>query len=150
MWWEVFGEVFSFICRRLCKCQKLVVKAFKISHCFSRLPFKVIETGAFCIWNESNLAALVVELEAPRCKVHQHDVRIRDHLVQRMLAHSDLVCGLDYNSEGMLASGGNDAWRTCKFFVIYIIIYNSFFCQLPTKNDVFLWSMCSLMGNPLI
>eukprot|EP00490_Sorites_sp_Unknown_P012335 CAMPEP_0114641488 /NCGR_PEP_ID=MMETSP0191-20121206/2285_1 /TAXON_ID=126664 /ORGANISM="Sorites sp." /LENGTH=429 /DNA_ID=CAMNT_0001853535 /DNA_START=30 /DNA_END=1319 /DNA_ORIENTATION=- len=49
-------------------------------------------------------------------EVHQHDVRVREHLVGRMTAHSDLVCGLDYNSEGMLASGGNDnmvcIWET--------------------------------------
>jgi len=49
-------------------------------------------------------------------EIHQHDVRIRDHLVSRMISHADLVCGLDYNSEGMLASGGNDnlvcIWET--------------------------------------
>lgn len=41
-------------------------------------------------------------------EVHQHDVRVREHLVGRMVAHSDLVCGLDYSSDGILASGGND------------------------------------------
>lgn len=49
-------------------------------------------------------------------EVHQHDVRVREHLVNRMVHHTDLVCGLDYNSEGMLASGGNDdtvcIWET--------------------------------------
>ena len=49
-------------------------------------------------------------------EIHQHDVRVRDHLVGRLAAHADLVCGLDFNSEGMLASGGNDnmvcIWET--------------------------------------
>ncbi|CAE7239564.1 cdc20 [Symbiodinium natans] len=49
-------------------------------------------------------------------EIHQHDVRVRDHLVNRMTSHADLVCGLDYNCEGMLASGGNDnlvcIWET--------------------------------------
>lgn len=42
-------------------------------------------------------------------EIHQHDVRMREHLILRRAGiHSDLVCGLDYNAEGMLASGGND------------------------------------------
>lgn len=42
-------------------------------------------------------------------EIHKHDVRVKDHLVCRLTgAHSELVCGLDYSSEGMLASGGND------------------------------------------
>eukprot|EP00930_Biecheleria_cincta_P058032 TRINITY_DN43895_c0_g1_i1.p1 TRINITY_DN43895_c0_g1~~TRINITY_DN43895_c0_g1_i1.p1 ORF type:complete len:473 (-),score=70.23 TRINITY_DN43895_c0_g1_i1:501-1871(-) len=42
-------------------------------------------------------------------EIHHHDVRVRDHLVARLCgSHSDLVCGLDYSSDGMLASGGND------------------------------------------
>lgn len=42
-------------------------------------------------------------------ELHQHDVRMRDHLIGRRTGvHADLVCGLDYNVEGMLASGGND------------------------------------------
>lgn len=46
---------------------------------------------------------------AADAEIHQHDVRIRDHLVGRRVgAHADLVCGLDYNADGMLASGGND------------------------------------------
>ena len=49
-------------------------------------------------------------------EIHQHDVRVREHLISRMTSHSDLVCGLDYNCEGMLASGGNDnlvcIWET--------------------------------------
>lgn len=40
--------------------------------------------------------------------VHNHDVRERHHLVAQLAGHDDLVCGLDYSSEGVLASGGND------------------------------------------
>lgn len=46
---------------------------------------------------------------AQDAEVHHHDVRAKDHLVNRLIgAHADLVCGLDYNSDGVLASGGND------------------------------------------
>jgi len=46
---------------------------------------------------------------AADAEIHHHDVRVRDHLVGRLAgAHTDLVCGLDYSSDGMLASGGND------------------------------------------
>mmetsp|Transcript_22138 Transcript_22138/g.61917 ORF Transcript_22138/g.61917 Transcript_22138/m.61917 type:complete len:444 (-) Transcript_22138:400-1731(-) len=42
-------------------------------------------------------------------EIHNHDVRMREHLILRRAGvHADLVCGLDYNAEGMLASGGND------------------------------------------
>mmetsp|Transcript_93683 Transcript_93683/g.242506 ORF Transcript_93683/g.242506 Transcript_93683/m.242506 type:complete len:437 (+) Transcript_93683:44-1354(+) len=42
-------------------------------------------------------------------EIHQHDVRVREHLIGRRAGvHADFVCGLDYNTEGMLASGGND------------------------------------------
>jgi len=42
-------------------------------------------------------------------EIHHHDVRIRDHLVGRLSgAHADFICGLDYSSDGVLASGGND------------------------------------------
>jgi len=41
-------------------------------------------------------------------EVHHHDVRVREHLVGRALAHADFVCGLDYSADGALASGGND------------------------------------------
>ena len=62
-------------------------------------------------WHKHMLSSGCADAE-----VHQHDVRVREHLVSRMSAHSDLVCGLDYNSEGMLASGGNDnivcIWET--------------------------------------
>eukprot|EP00438_Fugacium_kawagutii_P010753 Skav218269 [mRNA] locus=scaffold2035:278950:280242:+ [translate_table: standard] len=62
-------------------------------------------------WHKHMLSSGCADAE-----IHQHDVRVREHLVARMSAHSDLVCGLDYNSEGMLASGGNDnmvcIWET--------------------------------------
>jgi cell division cycle protein 20 (cofactor of APC complex) len=46
---------------------------------------------------------------AADAEIHHHDVRRKDHLVGRLAgAHSDLVCGLDYNAEGWLASGCND------------------------------------------
>jgi len=55
-------------------------------------------------WHEHMLSSGSADAE-----VHQHDVRVKEHLVNRLAgAHSDLVCGLDYNSEGLLASGGND------------------------------------------
>uniref|UniRef100_A0A7S2Q557 CDC20/Fizzy WD40 domain-containing protein n=1 Tax=Zooxanthella nutricula TaxID=1333877 RepID=A0A7S2Q557_9DINO len=42
-------------------------------------------------------------------EIHQHDVRMREHLMLRRAGvHTDLVCGMDYNAEGLLASGGND------------------------------------------
>jgi cell division cycle protein 20 (cofactor of APC complex) len=55
-------------------------------------------------WHEHVLSSGGADAE-----VHHHDVRVRDHLVGRLVgAHSDLVCGLDYSSGGSLASGGND------------------------------------------
>lgn len=42
-------------------------------------------------------------------EIHHHDVRVKEHLVARLTGlHSDLVCGLDYSADGVLASGGND------------------------------------------
>lgn len=50
-------------------------------------------------------------------EIQHHDVRMREHLTARLKAHSDLVCGLDYSSDGILASGGNDnvvcIWDQC-------------------------------------
>jgi len=55
-------------------------------------------------WNDHMLSSGAADAE-----IHQHDVRVREHLVNRLSgAHSDLVCGLDYSSDGILASGGND------------------------------------------
>lgn len=55
-------------------------------------------------WHEHMLSSGAADAE-----VHQHDVRARDHLVGRLAgAHTDLVCGLDYSSDGVLASGSND------------------------------------------
>eukprot|EP00440_Ansanella_granifera_P067789 gb/GFBE01073538.1/.p1 GENE.gb/GFBE01073538.1/~~gb/GFBE01073538.1/.p1 ORF type:complete len:444 (+),score=94.25 gb/GFBE01073538.1/:1-1332(+) len=55
-------------------------------------------------WNQHQLSSGAADAE-----VHHHDVRVKDHLTARLTgAHSDLVCGLDYSSDGMLASGGND------------------------------------------
>jgi len=42
-------------------------------------------------------------------EIHHHDVRVKDHLVGRLSgAHTDFICGLDYSTDGVLASGGND------------------------------------------
>jgi len=62
-------------------------------------------TGHICAlaWNDHILSSASADAE-----VHQHDVRERNHLVSRLTGHDDMVCGLDYNSEGLLASGGND------------------------------------------
>merc|ERR1719469_977928 len=55
-------------------------------------------------WHEHTLSSGALDGE-----IHHHDVRVRDALVGRLqVAHGDLVCGLDYSSEGVLASGGND------------------------------------------
>jgi cell division cycle protein 20 (cofactor of APC complex) len=55
-------------------------------------------------WNDHILSSGAADAE-----VHHHDVRAKDHLAGRLVgAHSDLVCGLDYSSDGWLASGGND------------------------------------------
>lgn len=55
-------------------------------------------------WHEYMLSSGAADTE-----VHHHDVRARDHLANRLTgAHADLVCGLDYSSDGVLASGGND------------------------------------------
>lgn len=55
-------------------------------------------------WNDHMLSSGAGDGE-----IHHHDVRVKDHLVGRLVgAHSDLVCGLDYNSDGWLASGSND------------------------------------------
>lgn len=55
-------------------------------------------------WHEHVLSSGAGDAE-----IHHHDVRVRDALVGRLQgAHADLVCGLDYSSEGVLASGGND------------------------------------------
>jgi cell division cycle protein 20 (cofactor of APC complex) len=54
-------------------------------------------------WNEHILSSGAADAE-----VHHHDVRAKDHLAGRLVgAHSDLVCGLDYNTDGWLASGCN-------------------------------------------
>lgn len=51
----------------------------------------------------------VLSSGAADAEVHHHDVRAKDHLIGRLSgAHSDLVCGLDYSSDGWLASGSND------------------------------------------
>jgi len=55
-------------------------------------------------WNDHILSSGAADGE-----IHHHDVRAKDHLVARLAgAHSDLVCGLDYSSDGWLASGCND------------------------------------------
>merc|ERR1719359_103121 len=54
-------------------------------------------------WNDHMLCS-----GSANAEVHQHDVRERNHLVQRLTSHDDMVCGLDYSGEGLLASGGND------------------------------------------
>jgi len=55
-------------------------------------------------WNDHILSSGAADAE-----IHHHDVRAKDHLVGRLQgAHSDLVCGLDYSSDGWLASGSND------------------------------------------
>jgi len=47
---------------------------------------------------------------ADDAEIHHHDVRVKEHLVGRLTgAHSDLVCGLDYSSDGRLASGCRDS-----------------------------------------
>ena len=41
--------------------------------------------------------------------INNHDVRSRDHLINRIAAHSQEVCGLKWSTDGrFLASGGND------------------------------------------
>lgn len=64
-------------------------------------------------WNQHMLSSGSADTE-----IHLHDVRAREHLTGRLCgAHSDLVCGLDYSSDGVLASGGNDntvcIWDMC-------------------------------------
>lgn len=55
-------------------------------------------------WNEHMLSSGGGDGE-----VHHHDVRVREHIVGKLVgAHVDLVCGLDYSNDGVLASGGND------------------------------------------
>lgn len=55
-------------------------------------------------WNDHILSSGAADSE-----IHHHDVRAKDHLIGRLAgAHSDLVCGLDYSSDGWLASGSND------------------------------------------
>jgi len=55
-------------------------------------------------WHEHLLSSGSADAE-----IHHHDVRTREHLVGRLTgAHADLICGLDYNDGGILASGGND------------------------------------------
>merc|ERR1719478_846604 len=55
-------------------------------------------------WNDHVLSSGAADAE-----IHNHDVRAKEHLTGRLTgAHSDLVCGLDYSSDGWLASGCND------------------------------------------
>lgn len=63
-------------------------------------------------WNEHMLSSGSADAE-----VHHHDVRVREHLAGRLAGfHADLICGLDYSVDGVLASGGNDntvnIWET--------------------------------------
>ncbi|CAE8630060.1 unnamed protein product [Polarella glacialis] len=63
-------------------------------------------------WHEHVLSSGAADAE-----LHQHDVRVREHLLARITgAHADLICGLDYSADGVLASGGNDnavcIWET--------------------------------------
>lgn len=42
-------------------------------------------------------------------QIHHHDVRVADHLINRLTGHSQEVCGLQWSPDGRhLASGGND------------------------------------------
>eukprot|EP00933_Yihiella_yeosuensis_P049382 TRINITY_DN4622_c0_g1_i1.p1 TRINITY_DN4622_c0_g1~~TRINITY_DN4622_c0_g1_i1.p1 ORF type:complete len:537 (+),score=88.64 TRINITY_DN4622_c0_g1_i1:78-1613(+) len=55
-------------------------------------------------WNEYILSSGSEDKE-----IHNHDVRVKEHLQARLnTGHSDLICGLDYSVDGVLASGGND------------------------------------------
>lgn len=41
--------------------------------------------------------------------IHNHDVRVANHRVAELLAHTSEVCGLKWRADGaFLASGGND------------------------------------------
>lgn len=40
--------------------------------------------------------------------IHNYDVRVRNAHVATLAGHTGEVCGLKYNAEGLLASGGND------------------------------------------
>lgn len=61
----------------------------------------------------------VLSCGAADSEVHHHDVRQREHFVGRLEGHGDLVCGLEYNADGVLASGSNDntvcIWDRCNF-----------------------------------
>lgn len=51
----------------------------------------------------------VVSSGSADCEIHHHDVRVRDHLVGRLVGvHTGVVCGLAYSDDGLIASGGND------------------------------------------
>lgn len=54
-------------------------------------------------WNDHVLSSGSADAE-----IHNHDVRAREHLVGRLCGHADLICGLDYSTDGVLASGSND------------------------------------------
>jgi len=54
-------------------------------------------------WHESTLAS-----GARDANVHLHDPRVAQHITSRLSKHTQEVCGLTYNSDGLLASGGND------------------------------------------
>jgi cell division cycle protein 20 (cofactor of APC complex) len=55
-------------------------------------------------WNDHILSSGAADAE-----IHHHDVRAKDHLAGRATGvHTDTVCGLDYSSDGWLASGCND------------------------------------------
>ncbi len=55
-------------------------------------------------WNEYILAS-----GSKDSKIYNHDVRLKEHIIHKLLYHKQEICSLKYNYDGnLLASGGND------------------------------------------
>ncbi|XP_072219836.1 cell division cycle protein 20 homolog isoform X1 [Leuresthes tenuis] len=84
-------------------------------HVLSRYSLSLIQKGEtkwsqMLLQNISNLLNSFPSLSGSRSgHIHHHDVRVADHHICTLAAHSQEVCGLKWSPDGRyLASGGND------------------------------------------
>lgn len=84
------------------RCEVQIWDAEKMS-CVRKMRSHTARVGALA-WNGHLLSS-----GSRDAQIHNHDVRIPEHHVATLAAHSQEVCGLKWSPNGMqLASGGND------------------------------------------